>query len=289
MVIERNRPIGLIAGWGRFPVYFAEEAKKKGLRIICIGIREEASKELASLADQFYWSGIGKMGGMIRRFQRHGCKNIVMAGKIHKARFLYRPWKYLKLLPDFRTARLLIRRRFLDNKDDSILLAMIEEYRKDGLDFASALDICPELLAEEGVLTSRQPTAQQRSDIAFGWYLAKEMGRLDVGQTVCVKERAVLSIEAIEGTDQAIRRAGELCKAGGFTVVKVAKPQQDRRFDVPTIGPETIASLKAARASVLAIEAGNTILLDREETLKLADAARIIIVSQSSEVLSKVA
>ena len=144
------------------------------------------------------------------------------------------------------------------------MLGVIDEFAADGIAFESALDLCPELLVRPGVLTRRPPTAAEEADIEFGWELAKEMGRLDVGQSVAVKERAVLAVEAIEGTDRAIARAGELCRAGGFVVVKVAKPQQDMRFDVPTIGCSTIETLHRAGGRVLAIEAGKTILIDEE-------------------------
>jgi len=169
--------------------------------------------------------------------------------------------------------------RHARNRDDDLVLALIEEFRKEGMEFASALDLCPELLVPPGVLTRRPPTRSEQADIAFGWALAKEMGRLDVGQSVAVKERAVLAVEAIEGTDRAILRAGELCPAGGFVVVKVAKPQQDMRFDVPTIGPTTVESLRRAGGRVLAIEAHRTIVLDQPQTVALADRYGLTIVA----------
>jgi DUF1009 family protein len=162
-----------------------------------------------------------------------------------------------------------------------MLLGIIAEFAADGIIFESALDLCPELLVGPGVLTRRKPTTREESDIRFGWELAKEMGRLDIGQSVAVKERAVLAVEAIEGTDRAIARAGEWCPAGGFVVVKVAKPQQDMRFDVPTVGCDTVESLHRAGGSVLAIEAGKTIILDRDDTLKLADRYGISVIALS--------
>ena len=145
--------------------------------------------------------------------------------------------------------------------------------------FASVLDFCPELLVKEGILTRRAPTPSEQKDIEFGWALAKEMGRLDVGQSVAVKERATLAVEAIEGTDRCIERAGQFCRAGGWSLVKVAKPQQDMRFDVPTIGITTIENLHKAGARVLAIEAGKTILLDEPQVLALADRYGLSIVA----------
>lgn len=272
-------PIGLLAGSGRFPIIFAEQARAAGLPVVCVGVRTEASRELARLTSAFYWSGPARMGRMIRIFKRAGVRKVVMAGKIHKARLLYRPWRMLVYLPDWRGISWWWFRRPRDNKDDSLLLSIIEEFGRDGLQFDSALTICPELLVSAGVLTRRAPTAGEEQDIAFGWGLAKEMGRLDVGQSVAVKERAVLAVEAIEGTDLAILRAGELCPSRGFTVVKVAKPQQDMRFDVPTVGTDTIETMHRAGGRVLAIEAGKTIVLDREQTIALADRYGITIVA----------
>src|SRR5204862_613350 len=195
------------------------------------------------LSRHFYRVGIARMGSMIRCFKRAGVRDVVMAGKVHKTVVLG-PMRFLQLLPDWRTVRFWYNRRRRDNRDDSLLLGLIAEFERDGLYFRSALDFCPELLVRTGVLTRRAPTAFERRDIAFGWELAKEMGRLDVGQSVAVFERAVLAVEAIEGTDRAIARAGELCPSAGFVVVKVAKPQQDMRFDVPTVGCSTIETMR---------------------------------------------
>jgi DUF1009 family protein len=268
---ETRQPVGLLAGWGRFPITFAVKAKAAGLPVVCVGIRGEADPLLASLVQRFYWSGPAHMGRMIRLFKRAGVERVVMAGKVHKADLLHKPWKVLTLLPDWRTLWWWFFHRRADNRDDTLLLGMIAEFARDGLHFDSALDLCPELLVRPGVLTKRKPTAAEERDIAFGWRLAKEMGRLDVGQSVAVKERSVLAVEAVEGTDRAILRAGELCRSGGFVVVKVAKPQQDRRFDVPTVGPSTVETLHRAGGRVLAVEAGQTILLDEAETIQLAD------------------
>jgi DUF1009 family protein len=274
-------PIGLLAGSGRFPIVFAEKARSLGRRVVCVGIRHEAAPELATLVDRFYWTGVAKLGRMIRCFKREGVERLVMAGKITKT-VMHTPWRVLRLLPDWRTLKFWYRRPRPDNRDDTLLLAVIDEFASDGLHFHSALDLCPELLVREGVLTRRGPTAAEKVDITFGWDLAREMGRLDVGQSVAVKERAVLAVEAIEGTDRAIARAGSLCPAGGFVVVKVAKPQQDMRFDVPTVGRSTIETLRQAGGQVLAIEAGKTIILDEGETVALADRYGISIVALSS-------
>jgi len=270
--------IGLLAGSGRFPILFAQAARRQGLRVACVGIKYEATDELRGLCDSFQLVGVARLGGMIRAFRRQGAQQIVMAGKVTKS-VIYTPWRMLQLWPDARTIQWWYRRNRIDNRDDSLLLSVIAEFERDGMTFASALDFCPELLVKDGILTRREPTKAEQADIAFGWQLAKEMGRLDVGQSVAVKEKAALAVEAIEGTDRCIERAGQLCKAGGWTLVKVAKPQQDMRFDVPTIGVTTIENLHRARAGVLAIEAGRTILLDQSEVIALADRYGLSIVA----------
>jgi DUF1009 family protein len=270
--------IGLLAGSGRFPILFAQKARGLGIPVVGVGIRDEASPELAALVDRFYWAGVARLGRMIRCFKREKVQRVVMAGKILKTR-MHTPWRILRLWPDWRTLRFWYCRPRPDNRDDTLLRGIIDEFAADGMRFESALDFCPELLVRPGVLTRRCPTAREEADIAFGWELAREMGRLDVGQSVAVKERAVIAVEAIEGTDRAIARAGEYCRAGGFVVVKVAKPQQDMRFDVPTVGCDTIETLYRAGGKVLAIEAGKTIVIDQEDTVALADRYGLSIVA----------
>jgi DUF1009 family protein len=277
--MKTSEPIGLLAGWGRFPIVFAEKARSLNIPVVCVGVRHEAHAELVPLVQRFYWTGLAKIGRTIRCFRKEGVRQVVMAGKIHKTN-LFVPWRIIRLMPDWRTIRFWWRRSRRDNRDDTLLLSLIEEFAADGIKFASALDICPELLVRKGVLTRRGPSQREEEDIAFAWQLAKEMGRLDVGQSVAVKEKAVLAVEAIEGTDQAIARAGALCRAGDFVVVKVAKPQQDRRFDVPTVGVSTIETMVRARGRVLAIEAGQTIMIDERDTLALADRHGITIVAR---------
>lgn len=272
--------IGLLAGSGRFPILFAEKARDLGIPLVCVGIRNEASIELQGLSERFYWTGIARLGRMIRCFKREGIKRVVMAGKVQKA-VMHKPWRWIHFLPDWRMIRFWYNRNRPDRKDDSLLLNLIAEFASDGIAFGSALDYCPELLVKAGVLTRRSPTASEQRDIDFGWNLAKEMGRLDVGQSVAVKELAVLAVEAIEGTDRAIARAGEFCSSGGFVVVKVAKPHQDMRFDVPTIGQSTIETMHKAGGRLLAVEADKTIVIDQPETVALANKYGIAIVALS--------
>jgi DUF1009 family protein len=271
-------PVGLLAGSGRFPILFAEAARRQGLPIACVGIKYEASESLRELCDSFELVGISKLSRMIRTFKRNGALRIVMAGKVTKS-VMYTPWRILQLLPDYRMLHLWYLTLRADKRDDSILLGVISEFERDGMTFGSALDYCPELLVMKGTLTRRRPSLAEQKDIAFGWHLAKEMGRLDVGQSVAVKERAALAVEAIEGTDRCIERAGQYCRSGGWTLVKVAKPQQDMRFDVPTVGTSTIEKLHQAGARVLAIEAGKTIVIDQHEVVALADRYGLAIVA----------
>ena len=275
-----NEPIGLLAGSGRFPSVFAEKARRLERSVVCVGITGEASDELASLVDRFHWCRPLRLNRMIRTFRKEGVSEIVMAGKVRKTG-LHSPFWFFNLLPDWRTLKGLYRAiREKDGRDDTLLLAVIEEFAKDGLRFASALDYCPELLVKNGILTRRGPSARESDDIEFGWTMAREMGRLDIGQSVVVKNKSVLAVEAIEGTDQAILRAGELCRKGGFVVVKVAKPRQDMRFDVPTVGVTTIESIHKAGGRVLAIETAKTIILDEVQTLALADRLGITVIAR---------
>ncbi|WP_237229135.1 LpxI family protein [Rubinisphaera sp. JC750] len=274
--------VGLLAGAGRFPILFAKEAQKQGYSVHAMGVIGMVSDELPEYCDVYSPVPLARIGQAIRWFKRHRVEQMVMAGKIEKV-VLFQDKRLWRLLPDMRTIHMWMRYARENKKDDTLLLAVIREFERDQIHFASALDFCPELLVQHGFLTRRKPTAAQWKDICFGWDLAKEMGRLDVGQTVIVNDTAVIAIEAIEGTDKAILRAGELCKRGGFTVVKVAKPQQDYRFDVPTIGVQTLRSMHEAGGRVLAVEAGQTIILDEPEVVELADKLGISIVSLNSE------
>lgn len=273
--------VGLLAGWGRYPIVVAEALRRQGAQVYCLGVVGHADPALSTICDDFRWIGLAKLGQAIRYFHRHGITEATMAGKIHKV-VLFQPWAWLKHLPDLRMLRasiphFLTRRK--DCRDDSLLKMFVDEFASDGIHFGPATDYAPELLVAPGVLTRRAPSRWQSKDIEFGWHLAKEIGRLDIGQSVAVKNQAVLAVEAVEGTDQCIRRAGSLCQAGGFTVVKVAKPQQDMRFDVPTIGLGTLETMAEAGAQVLAVEAGKTILLDQFAAIDFANQKKLVIVA----------
>lgn len=276
--------IGLLAGWGRFPVLFAEAARRRGFNVYAMGILGMAPPELPDLCHRYRAAPLARLGRAIRYFKRNRVDRIVMAGKVEK-RELFKPLRVLRLVPDMRTMHMWYRYCRENKKDDTLLLAVIREFERDGMTFSSALDFCPELLVKHGFLTRRRPSAAQWKDIRFGWEMAKEMGRLDIGQTVVVNDTAVIAVEALEGTDECIRRAGQLCRRGGFTVVKVAKPQQDMRFDVPTIGIQTLQTMRESGARVLALEAEMTILLDEPQVVELADKLGIAIVSLNADEL----
>jgi UDP-2,3-diacylglucosamine hydrolase len=276
--------VGLVAGWGRFPIVVAETLKAQGKAVYCIGLANHADERLREICDDFVTCRVARIGQHIRYFRRQGVTHATMAGKVFKHKIVFGRWGWLGLCPDWRTIRVMFPLYVLgrrDRRDDTLLNIAVTEYAKDGIIMAPATDLAPQLLAREGQLTRKGPTAAQMQDIEFGWTLAKELGRLDIGQSVTVKGRAVIAVEAVEGTDACIRRSGEFCPQGGFTVVKVAKPQQDMRFDVPTIGLGTIESMLAARASVLAIEAGKTIIVDLAQVLALANRSGLAIVSLS--------
>jgi DUF1009 family protein len=273
--------VGLIAGWGRYPLVVAQALAAQGAEVYGLGIKDHADPALAEACRAFDWIGLGQIGWVIRFWRRHGVREATMAGKVHKVR-LFQRWAWLHHLPDWQGIRtywphFVSRRRTL--QDDSLLLTIVASFGRAGITMRPATDFVPELLVKLACLTHRRPTTAEQQDIDFGWRLAKEMGRLDVGQSVAVKGRSPLAVEAIEGTDECIRRAGALCASGGFTLVKVAKPQQDMRFDVPTIGLGTLETLAAAGGRVLAVEAGRTIIVDQPQVVEFANRHKLVIVA----------
>jgi DUF1009 family protein len=273
--------IGILAGWGRYPVVVAEEIRRRGGRTAILAIRDHADAALEPLADVHGHVGVAEIGAAVDFFRRVGARRATMAGKIHKSKIFARG-AWTRHLPDWTGLatfwpHFVTRRR--DNRDDSLLGAIAATFDAAGVAICPATDFAPDLLAADGLIAGPAPSGLQLADVVFGWRLAKELGRLDIGQTVVVKNRAPLALEAIEGTDECIRRAGRLCPTGDMTVVKVAKPQQDLRFDMPTIGVGTLESLAAAGAAVLAIEAGQTILIDEPEVAAAACRLGISLVS----------
>lgn len=276
-----TKRIGLIAGWGSFPVRVAQALKNQGYQVYCMAIKDHADPQLAEICDDYRVFGMGRMGAQVRYLRRSGVTEATMAGKVFKTKIFER-FHLIKHCPDltfWRHFYPIFLTKTKDRKDDTLLLTVTSLYAAGGINFLPATQYAPELLVNKGTLTKREPTASQWKDIHFGWNAAKEMGRLDIGQSVIVKDQAVIAVEAIEGTDACIKRAGQLCRAGGFTLVKVAKPQQDMRFDVPTIGVGTVETLHAAGGKTIAIDAAKTIVLDQAETVARANQLGIAIVA----------
>lgn len=279
---DLSRPVGLVAGWGRFPILVAQSLVARKVPVVCVAITDHADQHLEYLCDHVLWSGVGRLGAHVRYFRKFGVQKVTMAGKLFKADLLYGGSPWLRHTPDLQCLRtfgplLLSRQR--NARDDSLLTAVTQMYQRHSMTVTPATDLAPELLADEGWLAGKHRSAKLDSDVRFGWDIAKKMGGLDIGQSITVKDGTVLAVEAIEGTDACIRRTGELCRRGGWVLVKVAKPNQDMRFDVPTIGPQTVQMVHAAKGAAIAIEAGKTIIVDRHETLAQAEAAGIAIVS----------
>lgn len=276
-----NPRVGLLAGWGNYPLVIAEAIRAQGADIVGLGVKDHVDPKFADLCVEYRQIGLAKLGAAIRFFKRHGVSQATMAGKFHK-KLIFQKFVWFKHLPDLTFIRTFYPHfvtNTADRKDDTLLGAIVDAFAKHEIHFGPATDFAPELLVKNGTIAGKPLSDGQMKDIEFGWELASEMGRLDIGQSVCVKGRAVLAVEAVEGTDECIRRAGELCPSGGFTVVKVAKPQQDMRFDVPAVGLGTIETMAAAGGRVLAIEANKTILLDRDELVLAATNHGIQIVA----------
>lgn len=258
--------LGLVAGFGRLPFDLTRAARRRGRRVLAVGLRGLTDPALASEADRFVWLHLGELGELIRTFREAGVEETALAGKVPKTRLFEQP-DTLRL--DARAVALLAGLR--DRRDDAILAALAAALEDEGIRVLSQSDFVPSLLAPEGCLGKVEPTPEQLAELAFAWPLAKQIGALDIGQTLAVRDRAVLAVEAAEGTDEAIRRAGRL-GGGGICVVKVMRPGQDPRFDLPTVGPDTLAALIEAKGTLLAVEAGVTLVLEREETVRQADA-----------------
>jgi DUF1009 family protein len=276
----KPKKIGLIAGWGDFPARVAQSLNQQGFQVYCLGIKDHADPSLANICHDYRVFGLGRMGSQVRYLRRNGISEATMAGKIFKT-LIFQKFHLLKHFPDWLTCKHFYPvyvTQSKDRRDDTLLGTVTQLYASCGVSFTPATDYATELLVKPGNLTRRKPTSSQQKDIEFGWNIAKEMGRLDIGQTVVVKDQAVMAVEAIEGTDECIRRAGKLCN-DRFTVVKVAKPNQDMRFDVPTIGVGTIRTIHESGGRVLAIEALKTIILDEPQTIAEAEKRGIVIVA----------
>ncbi len=274
---DHQNILGLIAGQGRLPFLIAQGAKKAGLKVICAGLDQNADPELAQIVDTFYTVPLARPGTWIRKLRKHGVTSTVMVGRVGKTQ-IFTPWRILKYLPDWRGLRIwywTLRKK--DKRNDTFLTALADELAKGKIILEDSTMYCKEHLATKGSITKNQPNHSVQDDIDFGWQIVKQLGSLDIGQAIAVKEKEVIAVEAIEGTAEMIKRAGSLCKNRNWTLIKVAKPDQDPRFDVPCVGPETIKSLAQNGGKCLVVEAEKTIIIDKPQTIELAEKLGITI------------
>jgi len=274
---EGSPPLGLIAGEGVFPLLVARGARAAGRRIVCAAFAGSASPELEKECDEFSWVAVARMGKWIKVLKSGGCEQAIMVGRVAKHK-MYGRWPLLRNIPDWRTLRLWLTELRHDKRDQAVLYAVIRELQKEGIVLVDSTQYTQEHLAGSGVMTRRQPTPGQLVDARHGWELCQTLSRLDIGQAIAVMDKNVLAVEAMEGTNALIERAGGLCRSGGWTLIKVSNVRQDMRVDVPSIGITTIEKLHAAGAGCLVVEAGKTILLEKEKVLELADKYRLVVV-----------
>jgi len=265
---------GLIAGNGRFPFLVLEGARHDGVEMAVAAIKEETDPDITRLAHTVEWISVGHLSKLIRFFKREGVTSAIMAGQVRHVQIFK-----LNALPDLRMAKMLTRLR--RRNTDALIGAVADELQSEGITLIDSTFFIQPLIAREGTLTNRKPNRHEMADIEYGLHVARELSRLDLGQTIVVKDQAVVALEAMEGTDATIRRASELVRGRPLTVVKVAKPNQDMRFDVPVIGLDTIEVMRACRVTALSLTADKTLLFDREATLSAADKHKIAIVARS--------
>lgn len=262
--------IGLIAGNGHFPILFAKSARRQGVEVVAVAHRGETYDGIVDVASTVTWIDPGEIEAMISALKMADVRRVVMVGGIRKHTLFQR------MRPDARAAALL--QRVGSFKDDAVLRGVAVELETEGIEVVPPTVFLADAMARLGVYTRRAPTSEEWRDIKYGYRVAKEIGRWDIGQCVVVRGEAVLAVEGIEGTDETIRRAGTLAN-GEVVVVKVCKPTQDLRFDLPAIGLKTVKSVVEARGRVLAVEADRTVVLDRAEMLEVADQAGVAIVA----------
>lgn len=266
-----DKTLAVIAGMGDLPKAVAAEAKSMGYRVSGIALQPPADESLKPFVDYFHKINIGRFGGLISLLKKLSITDAVMAGKVPKE-LLYK--NKTSIIPDMKAVKLLLSLK--NRADDTIMNAIVGELENNGIRIHNTTDFTVSLLAPQGILTRKKPSKDELKDIEFGWNIAREMGRLDIGQTVVVKNKAVMAVEAIEGTDEAVKRGGSLAKKDAV-VVKVSKPKQDMRFDVPAVGIDTLRSMKSVAAKILALEAGKCIIIDKEKFIKEADKEGIIV------------
>jgi DUF1009 family protein len=265
---------GLIAGNGKFPFLVVKGARRAGASLSVVAIKEETDREIEKIADRVLWVSIGQLGKMISFFRREGVEKAIMAGQVKHVQI------FSGALPDLRMLKMLLGLK--QRNTDSLIGAIAAELKKDNIELIDSTFFVQDQLAPEAVLTKRKPDKTELGNIEYGVQIANEIARLDLGQTIVVRAKACVAIEAMEGTDAVISRAGDLAR-GKLTVVKVAKPNQDMRFDVPVVGVPTVETMIAAGASCLCVTAGKTLVFDREEMISLADKHKISVIGVKPE------
>ena len=263
---------GLIAGNGRFPFLVLAGARREGVELAVAAIKEETDPSIVEQARVVEWISVGHLGKLIKFFQRHQVTRVIMAGQVRHVQIFK-----LNALPDWRMTKMLA--RLPRRNTDALIGAIADELASEGIELIDSTMFLQDCLARAGVLTKRAPNKHELADIEYGLHVATELARLDLGQTIVVKNQAVVALEAMEGTDATIRRASELVRNRPLTVIKVAKPNQDMRFDVPVIGLQTVESLKACNVTALSLTADKTLIFDRDEALAGLNQAKIALIA----------
>jgi DUF1009 family protein len=263
-----GEPLGIIAGNGRFPFLAAAGARRVGRRVVALAIREEADPELEKEVDELHWVGLGQLGRAIKILQGADVREALMAGQVKHRRI------FSDVVPDLKLMTVLA--RLAVQSTDSLIGAVADALSREGITLLPSVAFLGDQLATAGAMTRRRPSREERADVAYGERVARALAGMDLGQAVVIKKRAAVALEAMEGTDEVIRRGGRIAGAGA-TVVKVSKPSQDMRFDVPVVGPGTLGSMTDAKASVLAVDAGRTLIIDKPRFLATAEEAGVAV------------
>lgn len=279
-----NQPtMGLIAGGGQLPFIQAQGMRAAGHRVVCVGLKGQYDPELRGYCDAFVEAGILSLGRWCRALRKRGATQAVMVGKVEKSQFLYHPMSWWSQMPDWRVAKLYLWDLRHDRRSQTMLAGLADTLKKGGLELIDTTQFIPEHLATEGVLTALKPTSAQQRDIEIAWPILMRMNDLDIGQAVAIKNTDILAVEAIEGTDAMIHRAGQLSRKPGWLLAKGAPASKDPRFDVPTIGVQTIENLAKAGGTGLLVTVGRVILLNKPEVIATADRLGITIVGKAAE------
>jgi DUF1009 family protein len=272
--VELPETVGLLCGAGRLPVVIAQTLAARGVRLVAACFTGEVDPALDGVVDEIHRTGVAKLGLWVRIFRAAGAGAVMMAGGVRKEQMFDNK---VLMIPDWRTVKMWYG-QLTSREDHTILGAVADEFEKEGMPVRSVAECCPELVAREGCLTRRRPRSREWRDIRFAWPIAKQVAALQIGQSIVVRDRAVIAVEGIDGTDALIERGGRLAGAGAV-VVKVARADHDERFDMPCVGPRTVERLAQASVRVMAIEAGRTVMLDERETGRAADAAGVCLVA----------